>query len=76
MATNQGHPVPSAPLPEDGELEADNDSTYESVTGASDTTTLNSSVIRGYVEHGRKYQTLREGAGQYFVPADDKQFER
>ncbi len=27
------------------------------------------------VEHGRRYQTVREGHGEYFVPSDDKQFE-
>ena len=72
----QAQAIPQEPLREDGELEADDDSTYESVTGGSETTSLKSSVIRGYVENGRRYQTVREGPGQYYVPADDKQFER
>ena len=76
MAANQSHPIHSEPLPEGNELEADNDSTYQSVSGESETATLKSDVIRGYVEHGRRYQTLREGRGQYYVPADEKQFER
>ena len=68
----QAPAIPQGPLPEDGELEADDDSAYESVTGGSGTTSLKSSVIRGYVENGRSYQTVREGPGQYSVPADDK----
>lgn len=68
-------PIPTEPLPQDDELQADNDSTYEFISGES-TSSLNSSVVRGYIENGRRYQTVREGQGQYFVPADEKQFER
>lgn len=69
-------PMPTDSLPQDDELEADNESSYDSDDGASETSSLKSSIIRGYIEHGRRYQTLREGQGQYYVPADDKQFER
>ena len=68
--------IPNQPLPDDGELEADQDSALGSVSGRSETTSLTSSVVKGYVENGRRYQTVREGRGQYFVPSDDKQFER
>ena len=59
MATDQATQIPAQPLPQNDELEVDNDSTYGSVDG-SDTTTLNSSVVKGYIENGRRYQTLRE----------------
>lgn len=67
---------PNQPLPEDGELEPDQDSTYGSVGDGSETTSLHSSIVRGYIENGRRYQTVREGKEQYFVPADEKQYER
>lgn len=73
---HQSPTIPTEPLPQDDELEADNDSTYDSDDAGSETGSLNSSLIRGYIENGRRYQTLREGKGQYFVPADEKQFER
>lgn len=59
MAANQSTQIPTQPLPQNDELEVDNDSTYGSIDG-SDTTTLNSSVVKGYVENGRRYQTVRE----------------
>ncbi|RDW73348.1 hypothetical protein BP6252_07255 [Coleophoma cylindrospora] len=39
----------------------------------SDTTSLASSIVKGRLENGRKYQSLREG--EYWGPSDDKQFE-
>lgn len=39
----------------------------------SETTSLSSTLYRGYIEHGRRYQTLREG--QYWGPSDEQQFE-
>ena len=39
----------------------------------SDTTSISSSIYAGYVENGRRYQTLREG--EYWGPSDEKQFE-
>lgn len=69
-------PITTEPLPQNDELEADNESSCDFDDEASETSSLKSSVIRGYIENGRRYQTLREGKGQYFVPADDKQFER
>lgn len=68
MSTNQGQQIPTEPLPQNDEIDADNDSTYESIIDGSDTTSLNSSVVRGYVEHGRRYQTVREGKGQVHTP--------
>lgn len=67
------HQVPSEPLPEDNELEIDNtDSTYgESLV--SDTTSITSSIARGYVEHGRRYQVTKSDTPG--IPSDDKQFE-
>ena len=47
----------------------DSDSTYgDSIY--SDTTSLSSSIIRGIVENGRRYQTLREG--KYWGPSDEQ----
>lgn len=63
MATNQGQQIPHEALPDNDDLEVDNDSTYGSVVG-SDTTSLKSNIIRGYVENGRRYQTVREGKEQ------------
>ncbi len=34
---------------------------------------MTSSIYRGYIENGRKYQTLKDGG--YFTPADERQFE-
>ena len=54
------------------EVDDDLDSAYgESLY--SDTTSLTSSIARGIVQNGRRYQTMREG--EYWGPADDKQFE-
>jgi len=39
----------------------------------SETTSLASSIVRGYTENGRRYQTTKEG--QYWGPSDDKQFD-
>lgn len=67
------HQVPSEPLPEDNELEIDNtDSTYGESLG-SDTTSIISSIARGYVEHGRRYQITKSDTPG--IPSDDKQFE-
>lgn len=38
----------------------------------SDTTSLASSLLRGHIENGRKYATLRD---DYWGPSDEKQFE-
>ena len=66
--------VPTEPLPEDNEIEADDDA--DSANGgsvASETTSIHSALYRGYVENGRRYQSLSERS--YYLPADDKQFE-
>lgn len=62
------------PLPDNYDVVADDasDSAYGS-EHVSDTTSISSSMYAGYVENGRRYQTMREGA--YFVPSDEKQFE-
>lgn len=36
-------------------------------------TSIASSIYAGYVENGRRYQTLRDG--EYFMPSDERQFE-
>lgn len=38
-------------------------------------TSVTSAIYRGYVENGRRYQTTKEGPGQYFVPSDERQFD-
>ncbi|CAG7953918.1 unnamed protein product [Penicillium salamii] len=38
----------------------------------SETTTIRSSIYQGFVENGRRYQTLK---GESFVPSDEQQFE-
>lgn len=56
---------------EDETVEVDNDA--DSAYGDSvysDTTSISSSIRRGIIEHGRRYQTLREG--KYWGPSDDK----
>ncbi|RDW56365.1 hypothetical protein BP5796_13240 [Coleophoma crateriformis] len=50
----------------------DDDSSYETDDTQSDTTSIASSMYRGYIENGRRYQTLRD---QYWGPADELQFE-
>ena len=42
-------------------------------TDNSDTTSITSSIYKGYLENGRRYQTVREG--EYWGPSDEKQFE-
>lgn len=42
-------------------------------TDHSDTTSVASSIFRGIIENGRRYQSVREG--EYWGPSDDKQFE-
>lgn len=49
----------------------DNDSALG--TEKSETTSIASSIYAGYVENGRRYQTVREG--EYWGPSDEKQFE-
>lgn len=56
---------------EDETVEVDNDA--DSAYGDSvysDSTSISSSIRRGIIEHGRRYQTLREG--KYWGPSDDK----
>lgn len=38
-----------------------------------ESTSIHSNVLRGYIEHGRKYSVLAER--QYHQPADEKQME-
>ncbi|KAJ6003805.1 hypothetical protein N7540_012945 [Penicillium herquei] len=46
---------------------------YDERDWSSDTTSVQSSLYRGLVEHGRKYQALKPD--EYCFPADEKQFE-
>ena len=39
----------------------------------SETTSIESSMYKGYVENGRRYQTVREN--KYWGPSDEQQFE-
>ncbi len=52
--------------------DSDDDSAYGSSIGG-ETASVISSIYRGYLENGRKYQSLK-GEG-YFLPADEQQFE-
>ena len=56
---------------DDQESLHDGDSAFG--TDNSDTTSVTSSIYAGYVENGRRYQTVREG--EYWGPSDEKQFE-
>lgn len=63
--------IPTELLPADGTVEIDD--TSDNTDGESvysDTTSISSSIRRGVVENGRRYQTLREGS--YWGPADDQ----
>lgn len=46
---------------------------YDPDDWQSETTSIASSVYKGFMENGRRYQTLRDA--QYFSPSDEKQFE-
>lgn len=50
----------------------DRDSTFSDDSNASETTSLASSIIKGHIENGRKYSSLREG---YWAPSDEQHFE-
>ncbi|OBT85948.1 hypothetical protein VE02_04763 [Pseudogymnoascus sp. 03VT05] len=66
--------IPQEPLPEDGLVEIDDwDSTYGGDDSLSETTSIASSMYRGYIENGRRYQTVRED--KYWGPSDEQQFE-
>ena len=67
------HQVPTEPLPKHNELEIDDDDSLYGEGMGSDTTSLTSSIARGYIEHGRRYQsTKRDTIG---IPSDGKQFD-
>ncbi|KFY84758.1 hypothetical protein V500_09021 [Pseudogymnoascus sp. VKM F-4518 (FW-2643)] len=66
--------IPQEPLPEDGLVEIDDwDSSYGGDDSLSETTSIASSMYRGYIENGRRYQTIRED--NYWGPSDEQQFE-
>ncbi|KFZ25220.1 hypothetical protein V502_00303 [Pseudogymnoascus sp. VKM F-4520 (FW-2644)] len=66
--------IPQEPLPEDGLVEIDDwDSSYGGDDSLSETTSIASSMYRGYIENGRRYQTVRED--NYWGPSDEQQFE-
>ncbi|OBT98479.1 hypothetical protein VE01_03534 [Pseudogymnoascus verrucosus] len=66
--------IPQEPLPEDGLVEIDDeDSAYGGDDSQSETTSIASSMYRGYIENGRRYQTVRED--KYWGPSDEQQFE-
>lgn len=61
--------------PQDEYLEADDgeDSAYGDSNSASDFTSVSSSVYKGVIQNGRRYQSLKEG--EYWGPSDEQQFE-
>lgn len=84
MATSEGPapavPVesPGAPTALEGRIDADtleagedSDSAYGGSSAASETTSLASSIIRGHIENGRRYSSLRE---DYWGASDETQF--
>ena len=54
------------------EVGADTDSAFEDGDNASETTSISSSIIKGHMQNGRRYASLREG---YWGPSDERQFE-
>ncbi|KAK4543436.1 hypothetical protein LTR36_005579 [Oleoguttula mirabilis] len=54
------------------EIDDDRDSGFGGDDTGSDTTSIASSMLRGHIENGRKYATLRD---DYWGPSDDQQFE-
>lgn len=55
-------------------VEVDNDdSAFGGSTSQSDWTSVTSSIYKGVIENGRRYQSLKQG--EYWSPADDQQFE-
>ncbi|GAB1735556.1 hypothetical protein NU219Hw_g4134t1 [Hortaea werneckii] len=54
------------------EIDYDRDSGFTGDDAYSDTTSVSSSMIRGHIENGRKYNSLRD---DYWGPSDDQQFE-
>ncbi|TKA23676.1 hypothetical protein B0A50_06512 [Salinomyces thailandicus] len=54
------------------EIDDDRDSGFTGDDALSDTTSIASSMIRGHIENGRKYNSLRD---DYWGPSDDQQFE-
>lgn len=66
-----------APPAEDEALEAEDDDAPDSAFGgsnsASDWTSVTSSIYKGVIMNGRRYQSLKEG--EYWGPSDEQQFE-
>lgn len=62
-----------ANVPQDAHpaLEAQDDADSTLGTEYSDTTSITSSIYKGYIENGRRYQVVREG--EYWGPSDEKQ---
>lgn len=48
---------------------------YQKLIGDSDTTSLNSSMYSGYIQHGRRYQSIFENKDRILCPSDEQQFE-
>ncbi|KAJ5330500.1 hypothetical protein N7476_000283 [Penicillium atrosanguineum] len=58
-------PDPNVYLPSSGD--------YDPEDWRSETTSIASSLYKGFMENGRRYQTLRDS--EYFSPSDERQFE-
>lgn len=59
--------------PQDRALEVDDaDSAFYDDDNASETTSVASSLLKGHIENGRRYASLRD---DYWSPSDEQQFE-
>lgn len=56
----------------DLEVDEDTDGALTDDDTASETTSVASSLLRGHIENGRRYSSLRD---DYWGPSDEKQFE-
>lgn len=54
------------------EVDTDTDSAYADDDSASETTSVASTLLRGHIENGRRYSSLRD---DYWGPSDEAQFE-
>ena len=64
--------IPSEPLPDNDIVEVDEhaESSDDADSVNTDTTSISSSIRRGIVENGRRYNSTRPG--EYWGPSDDK----
>lgn len=70
IMANESDNITIAPDPDTYIMES---SAYDPDDWRSETTSIGSSLYKGIMENGRRYQTLRES--EYFSPSDEKQFD-